>query len=124
MAKKSSQKRLTIPFDLWEFAKFYQFDLHDFAFFVLNDSRVIIMPVTSNQASKLECIGKCTFDYKHRFFIPKNVDVFLGEGNEYYFSTELSLPEACSHIFLYKIDKVAQAEMQNYHYNKFLESLN
>ena len=33
MAKKTSQKRLTIPIDLWDSAHFFEFDRKNFGFF-------------------------------------------------------------------------------------------
>lgn len=123
MAKKDAQKRLTIPFDLWELAKFFEFDRHNFGIFILEDSRIIITTIDFGEKNRLACLGKITFDEKHRFLLPKNVDTYLGEGDNYYFTVELLESPNNRTIFLNKINKDLQKLKQDYHARKLLEYL-
>lgn len=119
MAIKSTQKRLTIPKDIWDISKFDDFDKKSFGFFISSDSRVVI---TSNFVGKklnYEFLGSCSFDEKHRFFVPKNVDVYLSSGDIYYFtsSSENSI------VYFYKTSNASLSKLQNYHLNILIDSL-
>ncbi len=117
MARKSSQARLTIPKDIWDVAKFDECDNKSFGFFISNDSRVVI---TNNMVGKklnYEFLGKCSFDEKHRIFIPKNVDFYLGPGDIYYFTCYLN-----NIIYIYKTSNNSLSKLQNYHLNLLIDS--
>ena len=101
MAKKSSQRRLTVPQDIWDIVNFDMYNRKEFGFFITEDKRVVIMPINSGIKKALQFIGKCPFDEKHRFFIPANVDTYLGDGEDYYFSTYIT-PHC---IYLYRLTK-------------------
>ena len=100
MARKSSQGRLTIPKDIWDSVKFNDYLYSKFGFFKSNDSRIIITNMIIADYFEYEFLGSCKFDDKHRFFIPKNVDEYLGEGDIYYFT---SCPFQ-SFVYIYKIN--------------------
>lgn len=100
MAKKSSQGRLLIPKDIWDICNLDNLASSDFGFFITKDSRVIITSISLGKKNKYEFLGLCNFDNKHRFYIPKNVDVYLGNGSDYYFSSYLDSKK----IYIYKID--------------------
>ncbi len=119
MARKSSQGRLTIPKDIWDIVDFAHYDTPSFGFFITEDSRVAIMHVSLGTELKYEYLGKCNFDDKHRFFVPSNVDIYLGDGNIYYFTTHLV--KSC--IYLYKLDNSILQKRQNLQINKLLSTL-
>ena len=120
MAKKSSQARLTIPKDIWDIAKFDDFDRKDFGFFILPDSRVIIANRSIGKLLDYQFLGSCTFDQKHRFFVPKNVDEYLGAGNIYYFTTSLK----GSIVYFYKTSSESLVKLQNYQLNILINNFN
>ena len=101
MPRKDKQKRLTMPLDIWQSAKFDDFERCDFGFFISNDSRIIITNVENGRNENFEFLGKCGFDCKHRCFIPENVDAYLGEGDIYYFTTHTFNYG----VYIYKIDR-------------------
>ena len=73
MAKKSAQARLTIPKDIWDTSKFDDYDKNSFGFFISNDSRAVIANILVGKNLNYEFLGSCSFDAKHRCFVPKNV---------------------------------------------------
>ena len=119
MAQKGSQARLTLPKDIWDVVKFDDYENPRFGFFITDDSRVVISEMESGINSNYEFIGICTFDDKHRFFIPKNVDTYLGAGKTYYFSA--SIP--CSNVYFYKLDLSISQKRQNLQISKLLSDL-
>lgn len=119
MAKKSSQARLIIPKDIWDISNFDDYDRKSFSFFISNDSRVVIADISIGKNLNYEFLGKCTFDEKHRFFVPKNVDSYLGSGNIYYFTSSLEN----SIIYFYKTSNDSLSKLQNYHLNLLIDSL-
>lgn len=119
MAIKSTQKRLTVPKDIWDISNFDDYAKNTFGFFISNDSRVIIADISVGKNLNYEFLGKCTFDEKHRFFVPKNVDFYLGTGNIYYFTSFLEN----SIIYFYKTSNDALSKLQNYHLNLLINSL-
>lgn len=119
MARKSSQARLTIPKDIWDIVKFDNYNEPCFGFFITQDSRVVIADIHLGTECQYEYLGKCYFDEKHRFFVPKNVDAYLGEGNDYYFSTYLNQ----SSIYVYKFNISMYQKRQDAQLQKLLASL-
>ena len=119
MARKTSQARLTAPKDIWDIVGFNNYDRNQFGFFISDDSRVLIMDISLGRKFKYEFLGKCNFDEKHRFFVPKNVDTYLGEGSTYYFTTSICQ----SSIYLYKLDVSLLQKRQNLQLQKLLASL-
>lgn len=119
MARKNSQARLTIPKDIWDVVGFDDYTKPNFGFFITDDSRIAIMHVDLGTSFEYEFLGKCNFDCKHRFFIPKNVDTYLGDGNVYYFTTSLCQ----SSIYIYKLDVSVLQKRQNLQLQKLLASL-
>ncbi|NLC87507.1 MAG: hypothetical protein GX682_01820 [Clostridiaceae bacterium] len=105
MARKDSQGRLTIPIDIWDLVDFENCKENKFVFFVTKTSEVVIASLYADGFENLECLGYCRLDEKHRFFIPKNVDLYLGnelgDEKDYYFSTYIS--KKC--VYLHKIEK-------------------
>ena len=120
MPKKTSQKRLTIPKDIWDIVDFDGFDRRkDFGFFITDDKRVVISTVELAVECKFQYIGRCSLDDKHRFFIPSNVDTYLGNGDIYYFSTYISQ----HFIYLYKITPEILKNHQESNVSKLLAVL-
>ena len=119
MAKKSAQARLTIPKDIWDTSKFDDYDKKSFGFFISNDSRVVISNDLVGKNLNYEFLGRCSFDEKHRFFVPKNVDVYLGFGDIYYFTSSLK----SSIIYFYKTSNDSLSKLQNYHLDLLIDSL-
>lgn len=119
MANKKSQKRLTIPKDIWDISKFDDYNTSNFGFFITDDSRIVIMcPEVGNECG-YEYIGLCHLDHCHRFFLPKNVDIYLGEGDDYYFSTYV----LTDRIYFYKLNISICQKRQNLQLQKLLASL-
>lgn len=119
MATKSSQARLTIPKSIWDMNHFENFAKDSFGFFVSNDSRVVITSFDVCEHLNYEFLGKCTFDEKHRFFVPHNVDDYLGEGDIYYFTSSLQQ----NVIYFYKTNAVLLSKLQQYHLQLLVNSL-
>lgn len=119
MAEKTSQARLTIPKDIWDVVGFGKYEKPNFGFFITDDSRVLIMDVNLGVEFEYEFLGKCNFDDKHRFFIPKNVDTYLGKGAIYYFSTSICQ----SSIYIYKLDINMLQKRQDLQLRKLMASL-
>ena len=119
MAKKSAQARLTIPIDIWNISKFDNYDKNSFGFFISNDSRAVIANILVGKNLNYEFLGSCSFDAKHRCFVPKNVDVYFGSGDIYYFTSSLKN----SIIYFYKTSNASLSKLQNYHLNLLIDSL-
>ncbi len=119
MAKKSTQARLTIPKDIWDISNFDDYDRNSFGFFISNDSRVVIANILVGKNLNYEFLGSCSFDAKHRFFVPKNVDVYFGSGDIYYFTSSLKN----SIVYFYKTSNDSLSKLQNYHLNLLIDSL-
>lgn len=119
MAKKATQKRLRIPKDIWDISNFDDYDRKSFGFFISNDSRVIITNTFDGQNLNYEFLGKCVFDEDHRFFLPYNVDNYLGFGDIYYFTSSLKK----SIVYFYKTSNDSLSKLQNYHLNLLIDSL-
>lgn len=119
MAKKATQARLTIPIDIWNISKFDNYDKKSFGFFISNDSRVVIANDLVCRNLNYEFLGRCSFDEKHRFFVPKNVDAYLGSGDIYYFTSSIE----SSIIYFYKTSNDSLSKLQNYHLNLLIDSL-
>ena len=96
MARKDNQGRLVIPSDVWNSVDFSSYT--DNNFFITDKSKTVITHMSLGTEYWYEFIGKCTPDSnKHRFIIPKNVDIHLGSSDVYYFSASTSQ----SVIFIY-----------------------
>lgn len=120
MARKSEDLRLTIPTDIWNNSKLGKCDSSSLGFFITDDSRVAIMNLDVGKDNNYDYIGKCYIEgTKHRFHIPKNVDTYLGEGDEYYFSVYL----LSDRIYLYKLDRSICQARQLLQIKKLLASL-
>lgn len=119
MARKQSQARLTIPKDIWDIVDFGDYNEPNFGFFITNDSRVVITDISLGTDFDYEFIGKCTFDERHRFFVPKNVDTYLGEGDIYYFTTSIHQ----SVVYFYKLDLNLLQKRQKAQLEKLISSL-
>ncbi len=119
MARKSSQARLTIPKDIWDLVSFDKEPKACFGFFITEDSRIIIAELDYGRKYNYEFLGNCHFDEKHRFFLPKNVDDYLGEGNLYYFSTYLIYPT----VYIYKLTSSMCQNRQDAQLQKLLANL-
>ncbi len=92
MAKKDESGRLTIP---EEFLR----DAHDYtnisskAFFFFMDGTGAIGILSKNTSTECRCtngfkfLGDCDYDIQtHTFSIPENVELALGEGENYFFA--------------------------------------
>lgn len=121
MATKRTQSRIVVPKDIWDSVKFDDFEEKDFGFFITDDSRVIITHMSvAEKIHEYEFIGKCNFETKHRFVIPKNVDDYLGsDGRKYYFSASLSKRI----IYIYKLDSSILQKRQSLQLQALLASL-
>lgn len=119
MARKGSQARLTIPKDIWDLVEFDNYNEPCFGFFITQDSRVIIADIHLGTEWQYEFLGNCHFDEKHRFFLPKNADAYLGEGDCYYFTAYLNQ----SSIYVYKVTTAMCQERQDAQLQKLLASL-
>lgn len=100
MAKKASQNRLLIPIDLWKEANFDNYPPESFGFFIKDNSVVIICNKELAQKFNYQFLGNCNFSDKHRFYIPKNVDNYLGKGDNYCFTSYLT----SSFIYIFKVN--------------------
>ena len=109
MAKRDGNGRLRIPKDIWDSVQFNDYHNQTFGFFLTEDSRVVIMHIDVGSNFDYEFLGKCTFDEKYRFYLPRNVDTYLGNGDIYYFTTYLS--KSC--IYVYKLDQSVVQKRQN-----------
>ena len=52
------------------------------------------------QKFNYQFLGNCNFSDKHRFYIPKNVDNYLGKGDNYCFTSYLT----SSFIYIFKVN--------------------
>ena len=119
MPRKDRQKRLTLPLDMWQSAKFDDYVDKRFGFFITDDSRVIIMNIDEGHNKEFEFLGKCSFDCKHRCSIPENVDAYLGEGDIYYFTTHIYTYG----VYIYKINHEICQKRQNLQLQALLATL-
>lgn len=119
MAIKSTQKRLTIPKDIWDIVRFDNYKPRNFGFFISSDSRVVITDMLIAKKLNYEFLGKCTFDEKHRFFVPGNVENYLGIGEIYYFTSSAKN----SIVYFYKTSNDALSKIQGYHLKLLIDSL-
>lgn len=117
MAKKDTTGRLTIPKDIWETSNLC--NGQSYGFYIIDDSRVIITDTMIGESFEYQFLGKCVFDNKHRFVVPKNVDTYLGMGDTYYFSTSSHQ----SSIFIYKLDLSSMPAHQSAQISKLLSSI-
>lgn len=112
MAKKDENGRIVIPKDIVENCVFLSddgnFEKKNLVFFINNQGEIgvsIILKLLP-LPNDFKFLGNCDYDSKsHTITIPENVDVALGNGEDYYFSTTL---EGRSYIYIYK----RQTDMQ------------
>ena len=102
MAKKDNEGRLLIPIDIWNSVDFSNYNDNNFGFFITDKSMPAIAHMSLGTEFGYEFIGKCNPDFKHRIIIPENVDIYLGSGDIYYFSSCISQ----SVIFIHKTTSI------------------
>lgn len=112
MAKKDENGRIVIPKDIVENCAFLSdddtFGKEKLVFFINNQGEIgvsIILKLVP-LPKDIKFLGNCDYDSKsHTITIPENVDVALGNGEDYYFTTTL---EGRSYLYIYK----RQTDMQ------------
>lgn len=106
MAKKDDKNRVLIPDDIVEKCSFLKKEppskKEGFIFFLNNHDNVGITYVGGKCRfpGNFKFLGTCNYDKKtHKLYIPENVDIALGEGEDYYFATSLTGNE---YLYIYK----------------------
>lgn len=106
MAKKDENGRIVIPEDLVADCVFladYETSKKTKLVFFMNNQGEIgiaiilkLLPLPDD----FKFLGNCNYDNEnHSITIPENVDVALGDGEDYYFATSL---EGRSYLYIYK----------------------
>ena len=92
MAKKDITGRLSFEKDFFKASGFSTYQ--DLVFALTNTKKVVIIShydfdyLARKELENLEFLGECKFDCDYlAFSIPENVDIALGKGDEYYFSS-------------------------------------
>lgn len=92
MAKKDCTGRLSFEKDFFEVSGFSTYQ--DLVFALTNTKKVVIIShynfeyFARKELENLEFLGECKIDDNYlAFSIPENVDIVLGKGDEYYFSS-------------------------------------
>lgn len=112
IAKKDENGRIVIPKDIVENCVFLSDDAiygkKKLVFFINNQGEIgvsIILKFVSFP-DDFKFLGNCDYDSaSHTITIPENVDVALGDGEDYYFATTL---EGRAYFYIYK----RQTDMQ------------
>lgn len=87
MAKKDNSNRLIIPAYIWDCLNFPEETLFFYIAEFSTPRKVEILNVFEEDK---DFIGKCKVDYKHRFILLDNIEIFLGadENSKYFFSVK------------------------------------
>jgi len=92
MAKKDSTGRLSFEKDFFIASGFSTYE--DLVFALTNTKKVVIIShydfdfLNTTGIESLEFLGNCKIDRGYlAFSIPENVDIAIGKGDEYYFSS-------------------------------------